>query len=342
MRILIESYSTCCQNESGGVQNRIRKIHSLLKKMGIDVSYYNKFTSKIDTCDILHIFKLDYETYGLIQCAKKSLKKVVISTIVTISGGTKIDIHRMLINKLPIMTTYKILFKSLELSDLVITETKKEADFLNKHYKVPYNKIRVIPNGVDADGYSGDEIYDVIGKKCEYVLQVGRFDDNKNQLNLIKALKNTGIEVVFIGGANHTDSGYYEKCVREAAGCDSIHFLGWLDSSSPLLKSSYSHANVLALPSFHETFGLVALEGGMAGAKLALSNTLPILDYGIFDNCHTFSPSNVEEIKREIIAAFNDPKDNQLIEKMMASFSWKRIIEEHIKCYSELCDERYT
>lgn len=38
-------------------------------------------------------------------------------------------------------------------------------------------------------------IYKVMGKKCDYVLVVGRFDKNKNQLNVVRAFKNTDMDL---------------------------------------------------------------------------------------------------------------------------------------------------
>ena len=47
MKILIDSYSTCTQNKSGGVQVRINKIVDLLKKENITVDFFDKFKTNI-------------------------------------------------------------------------------------------------------------------------------------------------------------------------------------------------------------------------------------------------------------------------------------------------------
>ena len=81
MKILIDSYSTCTQNKSGGVQVRINKIVELLKEKNIKVDFFNKFSTKVNEYDILHIFMLNMENYSLIKYAKSQGVKVVISTI---------------------------------------------------------------------------------------------------------------------------------------------------------------------------------------------------------------------------------------------------------------------
>ena len=332
MKVIIHGYNTCCQNKAGGVQTRIRKIASLLKKRGVDVELFNPFESDISTCDVLHIFQLDIEKYSLVRCAKQLNKRVILSSVVPIKDAIKLHLYKLL-RKTPLMTTYKVEYRTLQMIDEVIVESQAEADFLHRIYSVPFSKMVVIPNGYDESSYTGKEIFGAIGKRCNYILQVGRFDDNKNQLRVIKAMKNTGIDVVFIGGADHTNQQYYSKCLKEAEGADNIYLLGWQSQDSVILKSAYANAKLVILPSHYETFGLVLLEGGFAGANLALSKTLPILCFSSFKDCVTFDPESINEIKMKLIKAFEKPKDESLKEKMRKEFNWDRIIEQHIEIY---------
>lgn len=339
MKILIDSYDTCCQNNSGGVQIRLKKTYELLKNKKIDTKLFNKFDDKIDDYDILHIFKLEYQKYSLIDCAKLKGKKVIISTIMSTNINWKIRLHR-LIAKFKFTSIYKINENLLNQADALICETPKEKEFLNKFYKINSDKIFVIPNGTEIIKYEGNDIYDIIGRNKKYILQVGVFNENKNQLNVIKALKNTDIELIFIGGAYFKSQKYYEKCLKEAKGCQNIHFLGWVEHDSNLFKSAYSHADAVILPSYSETFGLVAIEAIMYGAKLVLSNSLSILSYEDFKEFHTFSPNNTEEIKNAVIKTINSKKNQKTYDKIIKDFSWDTIIEEHIKLYRSLLNEK--
>lgn len=336
LKVLIQSYNTCCQNESGGVQNRIRKIYSLLSDK-VKVDYFNQFTTKLTDYDILHVFSLQPENISLIVSAKKLGLKVVISSIVNLTDAKKIYFYTYYINKLPIMNVYKENYISLQLADAIIVETKQEKEFLHKVYKTDISKCWIIPNGIDPIDYSGDCIFDVIGGRRKYILQVGRFDKNKNQLSVIKALKGSEYCVVFIGGSDHTrESAYYSNCIKEAKNCKNIFFLGWQLKDSDILRSAYANAEVVIVPSFQETFGLTLLEGGYAGAKLAISKTLPILDYDVFDECRTFSPGNIKDLKNAVIKAFNDEKDNNFSVKLASVFSWENVINEHLNCYKHI------
>ncbi len=339
MKILIDSYSTCMQNDSGGVQIRIKKIMELLKEKNIIVDYFNKFSTKLTDYDILHIFSLNIENYTLIKYAKEIGLKVIISTVIPIKYGMKIDFYRH-IRKLPIPTTYRILYNSLQLADKIIVETPREATFISEHYKIQSRKVIIIPNGIEETQKGNKEIYDLLGKEYKYILQVGRFDKNKNQLNIIKALKDTYLDVVFIGGPKNGDKTYYKKCIEEAQGYDNFHFLGWIDNKSPILKSAYTNAELVVMPSYSETFGLVILEAGISGTKIAVSSTLPILDYKALDGCYSFSPYKIKDIKETILKAVKEEKNENLKINIKKFFTWDNVIKKHIDCYKEVKDEK--
>lgn len=337
MRILLHGYDTCCQNESGGVQNRIRKIYSLLGERNIDVVLFNPFETKVKDFDILHVFMLSPETCSLIRLAKNNGIKVVLSSIVNIKDGWKIDFHRILFNRLPIVTTYTLMYDAIHLVDAIIVETESEGLFLHKHYKVNSKKILVIPNGIDDSigSYSG-EIYDKLGFKGKYILHVGRFDANKNQLNLIKALKGQNKHLVFVGGPDATHGKYYELCRKVAGGDKYIHFLGWLNKDSSLFQSVYQNADTFVLPSFTETFGLVALEAVAYGCKLVMSNTLPILDFKSMSNITTFSPSDIGDIRKAVLYTFETGRNEFYYQNIVNEFSWKQVIDSHISLYKKM------
>lgn len=335
MKIIFVSYYACCQNPSGGVQSRLRKIASLMKERGLEVELYNPFETRICKGDILHIFMLTLDTYSLINIAKSKGAKVVISTIVPLIGENKLKIYRFL-EKFPIVTTFKFNKWSLQSADALITESQDETDFLVRNYGINRDKFIVIPNGIDEPSVCTEEIYEKIGKKCKYVLQVGRIDENKNQLNVIRALKGTSIDVVFAGGPTNDDDRYYRECVKEAEGCNNIHFLGWIDNKSSLLQSAYCHADILVLPSHYETFGMVALEGGIYGAKLAFSKTLPIRRYEAFNNARLFEPNSVKEIRETIKDLYVREKDSLQIKKIRKEFDWSVIIDKHLELYNNI------
>ena len=335
MKVVFQSYSTCCQNETGGVQIRLRKIASLLVKCGVEVEFFNAFTTKFHRGDILHVFMLSLDNYPLVQYAKAMGVKIVISTIIPLIGEAKLFTYKLM-SFLPLMTTYKLNKQTLEAANVLITESEMENAFIHKYYSIDAKKMCVIPNGIEFNDYKGDDIYRKIGTKDKYVLLVGRFDSNKNQLNVIKALKGKNFHVVFIGGAEKCSHDYYDRCVEEAEGFSNIHFLGWLDNQSNLLQSAYAHADTVLLASHFETFGLTAIEGGAKGAKLAFSRTLPIRNFEEFQNCPSFNPSSVRDIEKVVMSCVVANNDDLLGERIIKKFNWDNIIKSHLELYQSI------
>ena len=334
MKVLFDSYSTVFQNKSGGMQQRIRKIASLLEERGIQVDYFNKFSTRLDEYDVLHVFMLNSENHTIIKAMKALGKKIVISSVIPNQSLKKTDGIRKLIGKYYTGSVLHCITDCAHMADAIICETLNEARYVQRFYGISKQKIKVIPNGVSDCLGATDVIFELIGGKKDYVLQVGRFDENKNQLRLIRAMKNTDIDVVFVGGTNVTDqSSYYNACIAEAENDPHFHFLGWHDNSDGVLASAYAHAKLLVLPSFMETFGLVLLEAGIAGAKLAMSRTLPIGEYPVFDNCRKFNPNSEEDIRGNVLQALADPIDDEFIKRLTDTFSWKTVIDKHIELY---------
>ncbi len=336
MKILVQSYCLAFQNPAGGVKVRIKMFLNYLKKHGICAEYFNPFESKIENCDILHIFGLNHENYALIKYAKSLGKKVVLSPVIQTKSSWKPKMHRAF-SRLPIATMYKYIYRSISMSDLIITETEKEKEFIKKNYRIDEERIIIIPNGAEESSDKNDLVFDKMCiPRCEYVLHIGRFDKNKNQINIIRAMKGTDIPVIFIGGQGSEDPGYFDSCIEEAAGYDNFYFLGWLEPESAILKSAYANCNTFVLPSFYETFGLSLIEAGVSGAKVVISETLPILEFKEFDSCMTFDPSDVDEIKKCILATIDKPKDEDFARRLKEAFSWDSVVDKHINCYEEL------
>ena len=235
-----------------------------------------------------------------------------------------------------LQTYFKNYRLALSLADIIIAETPDEKKFIAKYYKINPDKIYVIPNGIDEFECQNELIFDLwSGRKQEYVLQIGRFDKNKNQLNVIKAFRNSDVQVVFVGGPSKAEPNYYKKCLKAANKSYNFHFLGWVDHESETFKSALFNASVLVLPSYMETFGMVLIEGAAAGASISISKTLPILKYKVFSNCPSFNPNNPNDIKCKTMTALNHPQ-TKLKEQVISFFSWDRIIKEHINIYNNL------
>lgn len=337
MKVFIDTYNTALQAKSGGVNIKTMMLYKQLISKGIDIKLFNKYTDKINECDILFIVSPEYEHYSLVQYAKKNNIKIVVASVKTMDFKFKKWVSYYL-GKVKLKNLEFITGEILRMSDLVISETELEKVFINKYYKVPMNKLCVIPNGVEDISKKpyNDMIYKKIGNIGNYVLCTGRFDKNKNQLNLIKGLKSSNIPVVFMGGPTAESVDYYKKCLKEAN--KNMYFLGWVEHGSDLFVSAYQNAKVVAMPSKYEIFGNALIEGGMSGANLVATDVLPIDEWGIGTICKKMNANDVEEIHNVINLAFNESNSNLVYKTIREKFSWEVVIKQ----YMELLERVYN
>lgn len=336
MRVLFDSYDKVMQNPAGGVQTRIKYLAQELAPY-CEVKLFDKWNDKFADYDILHVFKIGVDRYEIIKAAKAQGLKIVVSTVLPDEFNNLHSCISRMIAKLPIMTGYNFLKYALKNSDLLLPQSSKEKDNLIKVFGIDENRIKVMPNGCSLDfskpiDKSFVKTYNI---KKPYALCVGRIDENKNQLNLIEALRNTNIELYIIGGPDFQDDSYYKQCISKAT--SNIHFIGWLKQNENMLLSAYQNAKVTVLPSHNEIFGNTLVEGACAGTNLASTKTLTTIgDYDLKDHMSVFNPSNIKEIYDAVAFEYYKEKNLSQGEYFRNIFSWKKISEEHFDLYSNL------
>ncbi|WP_299153176.1 glycosyltransferase family 4 protein [uncultured Christiangramia sp.] len=154
---------------------------------------------------------------------------------------------------------------------IFISKSNYENFFNHKLVKGhPYfkEKSEIINNGVDNFWLVNQSTKSLKQVPSE-ILFIGKFDDNKNILNLLKAFeklkkvrKEIKLNIVGAGGSNES------KVLQLAKGNPSIKVYGKVTSKKELLQI-FGKSHVFAMASYRETFGLVYVE--------ALTQGLPIL-----------------------------------------------------------------
>lgn len=165
-------------------------------------------------------------------------------------------------------------------ANAIFSVGREEARRLREEF--PYKRIIQIPNGVDGNRFAtgnGPRFRSQYGidADAKVILTVARIDQQKNQMGLLRAfrsLKETRPEVrlVLIGAV--TDPTYHASLKDFVAGAglaDSVTVIPGLGAHSEGLVDAYHAANVFALPSVHEPFGLVILEAWCAGLPVVAS-----------------------------------------------------------------------
>jgi glycosyltransferase involved in cell wall biosynthesis len=176
----------------------------------------------------------------------------------------------------------KVVAKSVAAADLVATVSQETRRTLIEHYKMPPQKIVVIPAGVEAHfrRITDPELLEATRQKFDlnqpFILSVGTLEPRKNHLGLIKAFyqlqgrKGVPTMLVLAGGKGWL----YEETRSMVAKLkleDKVRFLGYVSELE--LTALYSMADVFVFPSFFEGFGIPPLEAMACGAPVITSNT---------------------------------------------------------------------
>jgi len=161
------------------------------------------------------------------------------------------------------------------------------------------------------------------------VICVGRIEGLKNQLNLIKAANGANWELKIIGKAAANQPKYEQDCVKHAG--ENVRFEGWLDSEN--LIAAYRSAKVLVLPSFFETFGLVALEAMSQGCNVVIADR-PDMNSIFRENVLPCNPHNPNDIRQKIEEALILPV-YKLSREQRETHNWPAIAKQILAIYSK-------
>ena len=253
-------------------------------------------------------------------------------------------------------------------ADGVVAVSEAMKHDVHQLYGVPFDKIRVIHNGIDLAQYKKTLDVGVLDKygidpRTPFILFVGRITRQKGIIHLVNAVKHLkpGIQVVLCAGAPDTKEIALEmKEKTEKARSESKNKIIWL--SEKLSKEEiivlYSQAALFVCPSVYEPFGIINLEAMacetpvVASAVGGIPEVVVPGETGTLVPIHPKSASDVEpadpeRFARDLAAAVNALLDSPDKMKRMGAaarrrvvdhFSWTRIAAETLTFYQEVID----
>ena len=222
-----------------------------------------------------------------------------------------------------------------------ISVTEKEtADFVN--YGVVRDKIRVIPNGIDVEAIpepSPAKWGQLKLPDSPYILFLGRLNAIKGPDLLLKAYASCaiGFDLVYVG----PDGGMLEqlKKYREEAGLlNRVHFIGSLYGDEKY--QAYYAASALIVPSRKEAMSIVAIESGVTGTPVMLT------DQCGFDEVEDVGggivvTASVEGLKNGLLAIEKN-KDNLTVmgarfrKYILDNFTWGMLVRQYDTLYASI------
>ncbi|KXS41807.1 MULTISPECIES: glycosyltransferase [unclassified Candidatus Frackibacter] len=318
-------------NVYAGDTIQILRTKEQVERLGIEVNLSTDLGVELDKYDLIHLFNTTRisETYQQMLNAKKQDKPVVLSTIYW-------DMEEYLRNERPDklkwwQRTNEYRQEVMNLADILLPNSESEKRLIEKNFGIK-DKFMVVPNGVSRYlPNKADDSFKVKYGLEDFILAVGRFDKRKNQLNVIKALKETYIPLVMIGSCN--DPQYLRKCKAEAN--KETIFIDHLPQRK--LASAYQAAKVHVLASWYDTPGLVSLEAGILGCNIVSTNRGSAKDY-FKDLAWYCDPSDINSIYEAVLHAYYAELNSELEEYILTNFTWKITGEKTVEAYHRLLD----
>ncbi|CAN5563569.1 glycosyltransferase family 4 protein [soil metagenome] len=177
---------------------------------------------------------------------------------------------------------YKKVRDGLRAADLVVGVSQSFLKHV-KNYYGPFVDSMFIYNGLDHRKY-------YIKNKSPYIFAMGRIWDEGKNLRVLADIEKVDGWPIFIAGNNNDPSGFNHPYVSDC-------FLGQLTQEN--VKKYLSEASIFVHPAKYEPFGLAALEAGLSGCALILSD-IPSLREIWNDNALYFDVNDKDSLKEAI------------------------------------------
>jgi glycogen synthase len=233
-------------------------------------------------------------------------------------------------------------------------------------YDVPFERIRIIHNGIDVHQYKPTPNPAVlqsyhIDPNHPFVLFVGRITRQKGIMHLLNAIQHLrpGVQVVLCAGAPDTPALGQEMATRvERARRESANMIIWIPEMVPrdAIISLYTHASIFVCPSVYEPFGIINLEAMACETPVVATAVGGIPEVVVHDETgllvpfepvgvHDLEPKEPEQFSWALAAAVNRLLDDPATmgemgrkarERVERYFSWTSIAQRTLGFYREL------
>jgi len=334
----------------GGAEIQILKTKEYLEKMNnnVFVKFFDTFKDRLDEYDILHIFQMRHDCLRTCRLAKIKKLKIALSSIYE-KWHPQFETwrHTSLLEKIASKIrmyysnlktynypTFEELYPYkdfLEAADIIMPTSRMEAEFLSDKFRVNPSKFFPVPIGVEKNFSEATSEFFVQKYGLEdFVLFVGRIEQRKNVLTLLKAYRNIEIPLVIIGHFNYWEREHFEKCKKVAKHNSNVHFLGFVPQEE--LLSAYAAAKVFVLPSWCELPGLTALEAGLAGCNVVITSVGSTKEY-FKDYALYVNPASAGDVKKKILEAYEKEKNQKLKKHILTNYTWEKTAERTLKAY---------
>jgi glycosyltransferase involved in cell wall biosynthesis len=325
VRVCFATYPTAFQQPGGG-EAVILALREALQQRGVEVTLFDPWSTRLREHDLLHYFS----SIGAESFPKwRSHVPLIVTPTLWPHLPRRVRAVRRMRRAADRMRGRRVV-GPFDPADVVLPHSRTEAELLTRNYGVPLERIVIIPHGTDerfaqtATGAFARE-----NRLGAYVLCAGRIDPVKNQLRLIRALRDSEIYLAIVGDAAPGAEAYSAEC-RRAAG-PRTRFIPALPRASELLIDAVAGAACVVIPSIYEIWSLIGHEAGIAGTAIASSRggALPEL-LGPYPSY--FDPRAEDSIRNAVLQAVDHgPPASQA--QFFSKISWAYVADRAIDAY---------
>ena len=302
------------------------------------ITKVNEIINKNGKFDVIHAH--DWLVAYSAKTIKESYNIPLISTIHATESGRNSGIHdetQRYINDSEWMLTYE--------SSEVIVNSNYMKNEVQRLFGLPYDKINVIPNGVNLQLFSNVNVdYDFRRQYAmdneKIILYVGRLVYEKGIQNLIAAMPKIldryhDSKLIICGRGGMIDE--LREQVKYLGIDNKVYFAGYCDSKK--MQKMYKCADVAVFPSTYEPFGIVAIESMLSGTPTIVSDVgglNEIVEHGV-TGMKSYA-GNANSIADSVLALLFDPKlcaniSQNAIKKVKENYNWAKITDNTYYVY---------
>jgi glycosyltransferase involved in cell wall biosynthesis len=345
----------------------INNLAMQLKKLKVDVDISSELKPNIKKYDLIHLVNISrpFETFIQFNHIKKSKKRIVFmpiyqdftkwskngtfgiigklfqlipsqNAIEFLKNTGRCILDKKVLSTLPIQFLYSYTYLQnylLQNSDGLLFSTNLEKKYIEKKFNIKMKMHTLIPSGFDKSfSKATSDAFIKKYKTKNFVLCVANFHSRKNQLNLLKALRNSPFKIVLVGQKIKTHSKYFSLIQKEIETNKNAIIIPNL--SAELLKSAYAAAKVHVLPSWTENSPLVTLEAAAGGCNIVTT----INSFGnefLGSDVWYCDPGNIESINTAVEKAYKARKTKRLKNYVLKHFTWEIIAKKTLNFYNQ-------
>ena len=235
------------------------------------VAKVNEIIAKEGNFDVIHAH--DWLVANAAKTIKASYNIPIVTTIHATEAGRNSGIHdetQRYINDTEWMLTY-------ESSEVIVNSNYMKGE-LQRLFGLPYEKINVIPNGVNMNLFSGIERDYNFRRKFamdneKIILFMGRLVYEKGIQHLIAAMPKIlngyhDAKLVICGRGGMIDE--LKEQVNNMGISEKVYFAGYMGGKD--VQKMYKAADIAVFPSTYEPFGIVALEAMLSENPIVVSD----------------------------------------------------------------------